>query len=688
MVEHDLNSEVLSRIKTQYGSDRVAVEPTVKGKSAMHPDFVVFTSAEQKEPFLIIESSSLRTPHRAQKDMKRVQEMLNNSGASFGAIVSSDVEFIFYRADTSVCSVSSFPDFDQEIPTSNRPIQSKTELEFVINRCLEAHNTLRSGPRHEEEATDELIESVHLLLESQRTDTDIKEAEQSSVSELYSSIEDRHSWYQKEGELDPALLRVTANVFNAYDLFNTDETILESFFEISSADRTGSEYSTPISVARAMVQLAGVQQREVVLDPAAGRGTLLSIAAAKGGKGFGIEINPAILRLATFYVDLFDRDINFVVGDFFSSDTVKKMNGNDFDKILIDPPMGMNVDAKGVPYTKDRNTLKSEEAFLAKSLSLVNKGGSVTIAVPTGFLTNVRSAWIRELVLNEFTLDSIIQMRDGSLYRHASIDTAFISVTKAPAPSDHKVNYEVVESPENPTDGLQNAVSRIVEDQTESIPQVDIEDSFDIQLLKSQRTLESKLENRFPELTVIEDIANVSAGNPPTDLVSEPGVNTLTYLSISDVSEGDSRHGDRYIFEDETRIVADESCVLLSTLGDNTYTFIPSEPLAPAQDLAVVQFSTPEEALVYQNFLSSDIGQKQIAAYKSGSRIPRINIRDIRRLKVPKFSNRDINEQAQEIREYRRRVEELETKQQELNNEREALREQASDYLLGGDFDE
>lgn len=688
MVEHDFSSEILSRLKSQYGADRVAIEPTLGGKSAARPDFVVFKSSEQTEPFLIVESSSLRTSHRAQKDMKEVQEMLKHSGASFGAIVSPDVEFVFSGTGTSVRSLSGFPDSDQDRPIATRPIQSKAELEFVLNRCLEVHNALRSGRRHEGEAIDELIESVHLLLESRRKNTDVKKPEQTPISELYSSIENRHSWYQKEGELDSALLRATARIFNAYDLFKTDANILEFFFQVSSEDRMGSEYTTPVSVAQAMVQLADVQQGEVVLDPAAGRGTLLSIAAAKGKEGIGVEINRAILRLATFYVDLFDRKVNFVVGDFFSPDTGEKMGKNDFDRILIDPPMGMNVDAEGVPYTKERSTLKSEEAFLAKSLSLVKDGGSITIAVPTGFLTNVRSTWIRELVLNEFTLDSIIQMRNGPLYRHTSIDTAFISVTKAPAPTDHKVNYEVVESPESPTDGLQDAVSRIIEGRAESIPQVEIEDSFNIQLLKSQRTLESTLENRFPELTVLEDIARVSSGNPPTDLINEPTENTLTYLSISDVSEGDSQHGDRYIFEDETRIVADESCVLLATLGEDTYTCIPSEPLAPAQDLAVVQFDTPEEALVYETFLSSDIGQKQIAAYKSGSRIPRINIRDLRRLKVPKFSEAAIDEQAEEIREYRRRVEELETKQQELDNEREALRKQAGDFLLGGDFDE
>lgn len=688
MVEHDFRSEILSRLKSQYGADRVAVEPTLSGKSSAHPDFAVFTSAEQIEPFLIVEHSSLRTPHRAQKDMKEVQEMVNKSGASFGAIVSPEVEFVFSGTGTSVRSLSSFPDFDQGHLNSTRPIQSTTELEFVINRCLEAHNALRSGPRHAGEANDEFIESLHLLLESRRTNTNIEDPGQALVSELYTSIENRHSWYQKEGELDSALLGATASVFNAYDLFQTDEAILESFFEISSEDQMGNQHTTPIAVARAMVQLSGVQQDEVILDPSAGRGTLLSIAAARGGECFGVEISPAVLRLATFYVDLFDRDVNFVVGDFFSPDTDEKIDRDDFDRILIDPPMGMNVDAGDVPYAEGRNTLKSEEAFLAKSLSLVKDGGSITIAVPAGFLTNFRSAWIRELILDQFTLDSIIQIRNGPLYRYTSIDTAFISVTKAPAPSDHRVNYEVVESPENPADGLQDAVSRVVRGKAESIPQEEIEDSFDIQLLKSQRTLESKLESQFSELVSLEDVAKVNSGNPPIDLVSEPTENTLTYLSISDMSEGESRHGDRYIFEDETRILADESCVLLSTLGENTYTYIPSEPLAPAQDVAVVRFTTPEEALVYETFLSSDIGRKQVAAYKSGSRLPRINIRDLRQLKVPKLSSKEINKQAQEIREYRRNVEELEKKQQELDNKREALREQASDFLLGGDFDE
>jgi len=688
MVENDFRSNILSRLKSKYGADRVAVEPTLKGKTTEYPDMVVFLSAEQKDPLLVVEESSLRTSHRAQKDMKGVQQILDNTGASFGAIVSPGVEFIFSGTGTSIRSFSSFPDVNQDSSTQPRPIQSRTELQFVVNRCLDAHNGLRGGPKHEGKATDEFIESVHLLLESRRKNTDVCQSEQASVSELYSSIESRHSWYQKEGELDLSILQVTSRIFEGYDLINTDETILEYFFEIFSEDQMRGEFSTPLAIARSMVQLAGVEQGDVVLDPAAGRGTLLSIAAAKGGKGFGVEINRAILRLATFYVDLFGRDVNFVPGDFFSPSTTEKIDREDFDQVIMDPPMGMNVEGEDVPFNKGKTTLKSEEAFLAKSLALLKNGGTVTIAVPTGFLTNIRSAWIRKLILEEFTLNSIIQMRDGPLYGHTSIDTAFISVTKSSAPLDHEVNYEIVESPENPAEGLRKAVSQIVQGQAKSISQIEIEDSFDIQLLKSQQTLENKLQNKFSKLTMFEDVAKISTGNPPTDLVNEPTDNTLTYLSISDVTEGGSRHGDRYIFEDETRVVADESCVLLSTLGEETYTYIPSEPLAPAQDLAVVRFNTPNEALVYEAFLSSDIGQNQIASYKSGSRIPRINIRDLRQLKVPKFSEGSINKQAQEIRDYRRRAEELEAKQREIENEREALREQADEFLLGGDFDE
>jgi len=688
MVENDFRSDILSRLKTKYGADRVAVEPTLKGKNIHYPDMAVFISSEKQEPFLVIKESSLRTSHRARKDLKEVQQILDSTGASFGALVSPDVEFIFSGTGTSIQSFSNFPDDNQEDPTQTRPIQSRTELQFVMNRCLDAHNALREGPKHEGEVTDEFIESVHLLLESRRTDTNIHQLKDVYVSKLYSSIEKRHSWYQKEGEIDLSVLQVTSRFFNGYDLCRTDKSILEYFFEMYSENQIRGDFSTPLAIARSMVQLADVEQGDLVLDPAAGRGTILSIAAAKGGKGLGVEINPGILRLATFYVDLFNRDVNFVPGDFFSPSTGEKIDRKNFDQIIMDPPIGMNVEGNDVPFNKNKNTLKSEEAFLAKSLAYLKDGGTVTTAVPTGFLTNVRSTWLRELILDEFTLNSIIKMKDGPLYRHTSIDTAFISVTKNSAPLDHEINYEIVDSPENPVDGLREAVSRIVEGKAKSISQMEIEDSFDIQSIKSQQTLENKLRNRFDKLTTLGNVAKISTGNPPTDLTDEPTNNTITYLSISDIGEGDSRHGDRYILEDETRAIADESCVLLSTLGENTYTYIASEPIAPAQDLAVIRFNTPDEALVYESFLSSDIGQNQIASYKTGSRIPRINIRDLRRLKVPNFSNDAINKQAQEIREYRRRAEELEAKQREIENERESLREQADDFLLGGGFDE
>ena len=348
----------------------------------------------------------------------------------------------------------------------------------------------------------------------------------------------------------------------------------------------------------------------------------------------------------------------------------------------------MRLDTEDVPYTDERKNLQSEEAFIAQGLSLLKEGGRLTISVPSGFLHNARKGWFREKILKQFQLDSVIQIVNGPIYRYTSIDTAFVTITKQSPASDHKVQYAVLESPEDPQVALSEAVAEVEAKSADSILQANLEDSWNIRLVTNQRSIQTALEEQFSQIVDLHDVAEVSTGNPPNNLVDEEGKNTLTYLSISDIGKRKSRHGDRYIPRDEARIIADDSCVLLATLGEHTYTHIPSEPLAPAQDLAVLRFESPEEALVYETFLSSELGKEQVNALKSGSRIPRVNIGDLRELKVPLFSEEERRERAEAIREHQEKVRELEAKQTRLQEERESLVEDSSEFLTGGDDDE
>jgi type I restriction-modification system DNA methylase subunit len=680
--------EAVSLLEDKYSEEHVVVEPNLKSEQAVYPDIAVFRDSEHTKPFLLVEWSSLRTSHRAEQDLSEISEAVAGTGAPYGALLSPRVQFIFSGTGPEYHSYAHFPEIDEEDPSERRQVQSRAELDFLIDRCLDAQAEVRPSHVRNGQAADELLESLHLLLELRNTNgIGPKEIEQSTISSLYTQIDDRYQWYQRGEELDHQFLIAAAGIFQGFSLDETEDKILESLFEISDDDRRGGEYATPLEVAKQMVRLAGPKSGDLVLDPAAGRGTILSQAAGEGANGVGVEINPAVLRIATFYVDLFKRDVEFTVGDFFEMKE-DLMSYGEFDQVIVDPPFGMRLDTEEVPYTDERKNLQSEEAFIAQGLSLLKKGGRLTISVPSGFLHNARKGWFRKKILEEFQLDSVIQIVNGPIYRYTSIDTAFVTITKQSPASDHKVQYAVLESPEDPQNALSKAVSEVEAESADSILQANLEDSWNIRLVTNQRSIQTALEEQFSQIVDLHDVAEVSTGNPPNNLVEEEDKNTLTYLSISDIGKRKSRHGDRYIPRDEARIIADDSCVLLATLGEHTYTHIPSEPLAPAQDLAVLRFESPEEALVYETFLSSELGKEQVDALKSGSRIPRVNIGDLRELKVPLFSEEERRERAEAIREHQEKVRELEAKQTQLQEERKSLVEDPSEFLTGGDDDE
>ncbi|MFC6906926.1 N-6 DNA methylase [Halalkalicoccus tibetensis] len=318
MNEIESLEEAISLLEDQYSEEQVVVEPTLRAKQAVYPDIAVFQDSNHTKPFLLVEWSSLRTSHRAEQDLSDISEAVAGTEAPYGALLSPGVQFIFSGTSPGYQSYAHFPDIDKKEPADKRAVQSSAELDFLIDRCLGAQEAVRPNHARNDQAADEFLESLHLLLELRNTDgASPKGIEQSTISTLYSQIDDRYQWYQRGEELDNQFLIAAAGIFNGFSLDETDNDILMSLFEISDDDRRGGEYATPLEVARQMVRLSGPSSDDLVLDPAAGRGTVLSLVAKEGASGVGVEINPAILRIATFYVDLLKHDIEFTVGNFF-----------------------------------------------------------------------------------------------------------------------------------------------------------------------------------------------------------------------------------------------------------------------------------------------------------------------------------------------------------------------------------
>lgn len=676
--------DVVNLLEAEYGSERIVIEPRFEAEKAYYPDIAVLQNIENMEPFLIVEWSSLRTNHRVEKDLKVISETISETTATYGALFGPGVQFVFSKPGSIYRSYGELPQPDSEAPTKRRAIQSKSELAFLVELALDAIESTKEIPQRRGGSTAEFFEAIQLLLELRHSEiSSVDDINQEVISELYSQLSWNFSADQTTHEVDHRFVTATAELFNGYEFSTTDNEILELLFDYIEYDKREGAYSTPLQIAEQLVRLSEIEPGHRVLDPASGHGSILSLAANKGAITTGVEINEEVFRKAKFLTKLQNQETDYILGNFFELEEDQFDNTN-FDRVISNPPFGMNIDGGKIPGIDRKKNVTSEVGFIAKSLALLGENGRITLSVPANFLHSARDEWFRIHICQNHQIESLIQLVDCPIYTHTNIDTAIITISNKQPDEKHEVKCAVLDSPNNPPQALDEAVTSIVSDDAETINQKELKKSWDLYLLRKQNTVQEHLRSRFEHLVSLEDVASVSSGNPPNELVETQGDDDLVYLSISDIGKQKSRHGDRFIPREQARIVADESCVLLSTLGEYTYTHVPSEPVAPAQDLAVIRFESPQHAKVYEYFFSTDLWNDQLQAFKSGSHIPRVNIRDLRELMVPKFTDEEIEKRARAILILNKREQDLERKLAEFDTNSLSLIEDPDEFLGGG----
>ena len=686
MVDQELQDKVRVRLEDFYGANRVVAQPKLPGETSVYPDFGVFRNSDQTEPFFLVECSSFRTAHRRKRDFEEIVNAVSETPAPYGALIGSDVEFVFSITDSAYRTYGDFPTQENKDPV-RRQIQSGQECESLLERTIAARQDLKGTERHDE-AGEEILYSLQLVLEERHADISSPDTlTERQIKDLQHQVEERHEAYTIEGTLQPTIVKVVKQIFSGYTVRKTPDENLHPLFNIVTDSQLGDEYSTPVSIASEIVRLAQPKKGEIVLDPAAGHSTLLTHATAKGASGIGIEINPAVASLATAFVDIFDRDIEIRVGNFFVEEIVSNLSET-VETVVVDPPFGARIQDKSIPYFDRDRPVSSECAFLAKSLSLLPDGGSITIAVPASFLHKERSKWLRRTIQDKFRIDSIIQVIDGPLYRSTSIDVAFLTVTKTSVESDHPVQYSLIEKPDYPDKALTEAVTEIVSGTAPTIPQKELNETFNVKLLTEERRILEQLNQQFDIITRLGEVAEIHVGNQPKELLKEAGDDTYQYLRIRDVSDGTTSNSIEYLPKQQAKIIADDHCLLLAALGEKLTTHIPSDSVAPARHWIVLEFNSYEEALVYEAFFQSSYGEEQLEAMRSGTNIPRLNVRDVRELHVPNFDDTTLSKRAQSIKEHQEEIADLEQERKQLRQQREHLTENLDDLLRGGESDE
>jgi len=246
------------------------------------------------------------------------------------------------------------------------------------------------------------------------------------------------------------ILREVLTVINQINFASSDEihtlsALYESMLkEMRDAAGDAGEFYTPRAVVRFMVEALDPQLGETVLDPACGTGGFLvetyehlhkqcasveDLALLQRNSIFGIEAKPLPYLLCQ--MNLLLRGLEYPQIAYENSLAVKIGEIGDrerVDVILTNPPFGGEEESKiRNNFPADKQTNETALLFLQlimRKLRRTPKHGRAAVVVPNGTLFGDGvAARIKEELLSEFNLHTIVRLPTGVFAPYASIPT-------------------------------------------------------------------------------------------------------------------------------------------------------------------------------------------------------------------------------------------------------------------------
>lgn len=240
-----------------------------------------------------------------------------------------------------------------------------------------------------------------------------------------------------------------------YSLVKTEtiEILGEVYQELlkeTYTDKVKGQRFTPRNVVEFMVQLIDPKLSETIYDPACGTcGFLVSslmhvkkeidIAFERGDihnpleryrlyaatKLFGTDIEETVIQLAKANMLVHGDGHNHVMchdGLYFDKAAHPKTielnkvieNDGGFDIILTNPPFGgVKIDPEllaGYRLAKKAKSELTQILFIERCISLLKKGGRMTIILPDGILNNLKLKYVREYIMTETNIKAVVSL--------------------------------------------------------------------------------------------------------------------------------------------------------------------------------------------------------------------------------------------------------------------------------------
>lgn len=660
-----LEQEAKHTLQNQYDNDQIELQPELANTSA-RPDLGV-RSEDGTDYFLLVECSSMNTRHRRKGDIASLKRMMEASNIRYGALISEKIEYIFELDDSDGETVErelpGYPNSDQDGFDS---VLSQEELHFRLWRTLDSIRELGVSPN---EYHNHVFHALFrkFVAEQERITFDIESIDEDWLIEIDNEIQNRYPAYSiQAAPLDISIQREILRSFENVNISNIQPRAARAFIDLIEQSSRASESITPLRVADAIVDLAGVEPRDEVLDPAAGIGNVIRETAHRGANASAVEVNLATTNHALFLNAVQDISIDYTVVDFLSQALDEnKFQSLDLDHIVVDPPFGYQYERPDGNIEKN-----AEEQFILKAIEFLKDGGTITAVIPQSSLYKESSKEFRNIVTNDYTLATIVEV-NKPVFKHTAVPTAIVQIKRTPVGNNEEIEYQIIEDSDS-EDEFDKAIQTIEQGNAPTIQYSElVQGSFlPSEIVGVQRTTK-EVKEQYGQVVDISAIAEeIRTGVSNVETTQKSNSTNLPYLRPKDVSEADVAEFAKNTGE---AVLAGPEDVLISVKGDTSVVHVPGDEVVPASNWAIIRFQSTDEAQVYSTFLESELGQQQLEVLRTGATIPYIPLRRLEGVLVPQFSDDEIAKKAKKINQLRQKASEFERQRAEIEDDLEEL---------------
>jgi type I restriction enzyme M protein len=346
--------------------------------------------------------------------------------------------------------------------------------------------------------------------------------------------------------------------------------------------------------------------------------------------------------------------LNTFAGD--GEDSTRPHIAAEFDRVVLDPPFGGRPELGGGPseevleYIDEGKRVQLHEAFLSLALDRLADGGRLVAIVPTTSLVAVRSAWIRERIVQDYNLRGIIELSDAKLfpYLDSRFSLSIIVVDNHGGPTNE---FTGVVCDEGSEDELSQAVAQVKNSEGERISVKGGSESLLPSELLGMEEAQRALHDRFDQVAPLEEVATQIEGGArrsgeEVEPFEDPS-SDISYLKLgADLYEWTTH------VDDDTPI-ADSTDVLIGLKGTPGKVYHPGERVVASSNWAIIRFDSEAEAAVYAAYLASQLGQQQIQSMGRGATIQYIPLRRVGDVIVPLYSDSELTDLVEEVQKRR-----------------------------------